>query len=148
MNLKLMGRFFAVLLLFTLAFSVVPGFVDAQKKLGEACTTNEECTSKICDIGTTANVGTKICIEKLPTPFTTLAGVLSFLDRMLNIVFAILLIFVVIMLVWGSLEFVTSGGDETKVSAARQKMLYAVLGLVLALVAAGIPPLVRSIIGA
>lgn len=145
-----MGKFFAVLLLFAIAFSVVPGVVDAAgtAKLGEACTIDDQCVSEKCDIGTPGKPGTKICVQVPTAPFTTLGSLLAFLDRMLNIVFAVLLIFVVIMLVWGSLEFVTSAGDEKKVSDARQKMLYAVLGLVLALVAAGIPPLVRSIIGA
>lgn len=142
-NVTLMGKFFAVLLLFALAFSVVPGLAYAQEGTqGQPCRT----ATPFCDAGLSCE--SNLCVgEQLPKAFDDLGGLIGFIERMLNIVFAVLLIFVVIMLVWGSLEFVTSAGDETKVSAARQKMLYAVIGLVLALVAAGIPPLVRSIVG-
>ena len=41
-------------------------------------------------------------------------------------------------LVWGGVLFVTSGGDEAKVTKARNTILYAVVGIVVVLLAIGI----------
>jgi hypothetical protein len=43
-------------------------------------------------------------------------------------------IIAVIMLIIGGLKFITSGGDASKVSSARSTILYAIIGVVIAVV--------------
>lgn len=45
-------------------------------------------------------------------------------------------------------QYLSSGGDETKVAAAKNNLLYAVVAIVVALLATAVGPLVKSIIGA
>jgi hypothetical protein len=40
----------------------------------------------------------------------------------------------VVMLIIGGLKFITSGGDSSKVSSARNTILYAVIGIVIAVI--------------
>lgn len=35
-------------------------------------------------------------------------------------------------LIWGGVQWITSGGDKSKIQAARNKMTYAIIGLVIA----------------
>ncbi|MDP3982095.1 MAG: hypothetical protein Q8P70_00890, partial [bacterium] len=107
----------------------------------------ERCPDNVCG-DSSLNCVSGICVKKkIVERFTDVGGLIGAVERILNIVFAVLLVVVVVMLVWGSIEFVTSAGEEKAVSGARSKMMYAVIGLVLALIAAGIPPLIRSIVG-
>ena len=57
--------------------------------------------------------------------FTTLTNVLLFIIGAIS----------VIMIIIGGLRYVVSGGDSSKVSAAKNTILYAVVGIVVALLA-------------
>lgn len=52
----------------------------------------------------------------------------------------------VIMVLIGSFQFMTGGGDPEKISQARKTILYAAVGLGVALMAGGVASLVTSII--
>jgi hypothetical protein len=41
-------------------------------------------------------------------------------------------------LIWGGIQFVMSGGDETKVTKARNTILYAVVGIIVVIISLGI----------
>jgi len=41
----------------------------------------------------------------------------------------------VIMLIWGGIRYTTSAGDSNKVTAAKNTVLYAIVGLVIAILA-------------
>jgi len=66
------------------------------------------------------------------------------LGNIRNLVFGIFLFFAAIMLIWAGFTFVTAGGDSTKVSAAREKVLYALIGIVVAVASAGIIQFVKN----
>lgn len=66
------------------------------------------------------------------------------LDNVRNLVFGVFLFFAAIMLIWAGFAFITAGGDATKVSAAREKVLYAVIGIVVAVASAGIIQFVKG----
>jgi hypothetical protein len=53
----------------------------------------------------------------------------------------------VFMVLWGGFDLATSGGDETKVTKAKNRILYASIGLVVAALSMGIVSLVMSIAG-
>lgn len=54
----------------------------------------------------------------------------------------------VIMLIWGGLRYITSGGDSKKITDAKNTILYALLGLVIAFFAYAIVHFVLNAIGA
>lgn len=60
------------------------------------------------------------------------------LDTIANLIFWILLVISVIVLIWGGVKFVTSGGDPDKVKEAKNLIMYAIVGVIIALLARGI----------
>jgi len=75
------------------------------------------------------------------------ANLLLILDTIVNWVFVIVLIFSVIFLVLAGWQFITQGGNAQAVSEARMKLLWAAIGIAVAVMARGIPVVVRNIIG-
>jgi hypothetical protein len=61
-------------------------------------------------------------------------------------IFVILLVVAAIFVVWGGIEFVTSGGAPEKVGSARNKLIWALVGVVVAFVARGLVVLITQII--
>jgi len=72
--------------------------------------------------------------------------IIATLDNIVDWVFSILVIFAAIMLVWSGFQFVTAGGDSTKVSAAREKVMYALIGIVIAFASRGLVALVQTLV--
>ena len=56
-------------------------------------------------------------------------------------------IIAVIMLIWGGVRYIISGGDQQKVTDAKNTILYAILGLVVALLSYAIVNFVLNIVG-
>ena len=53
----------------------------------------------------------------------------------------------VIMLIWGGLRYIVSGGDSKKVTDAKNTVIYAVIGLIIAILAYAIVNFVISTVG-
>ena len=49
-----------------------------------------------------------------------------------NLALAIVGFFSVVMLIWGGLRYITSGGDSKKITDAKNTILYAIIGLIIA----------------
>lgn len=79
-------------------------------------------------------------------PVSTGAGLLDKVDLASNWLFAIFVTLSIIYLLLAAFQFVTAGGDAAKVSEARQKLIYAVMGIVIALLVRGLPTVLRNII--
>lgn len=62
------------------------------------------------------------------------------------LVFAALLVFM--YLIWGGIEWITSGGDKTKTESARNRITAAVVGLIVLAASWAILTLVLSFLGA
>ena len=88
--------------------------------------------------------------RKLPVtaPATTGEGLLAILDTATNWIFAIFVILSIIFVLLAALQFVSSGGDAAKVGEARQKLIWAMVGIAVALASKGLVPIVKNIIGA
>lgn len=87
-------------------------------------------------------------MDPSPNPFGTIdrvgpaagasspqAGFSALLVAGINIALGIGGIAVLIYLLWGALDYVTSGGEEEKIENARKKMTYAIIGGILLIVA-------------
>lgn len=69
------------------------------------------------------------------------------LSNITNIILFAVGIVSVVMLVWGGIRYITSGGDSKKVTDAKNTILYAVVGLIIALLSYSIVNFVISVLG-
>lgn len=65
------------------------------------------------------------------TPSGTTTDFNKLLTTIINIFSAIVGVIAVIMIIVGGLRYITSGGDSSKVSAAKSTLMYAIIGLVI-----------------
>lgn len=105
---------FAVLLIFTLSSAYAQ-----QKPLDPVCTGQAS--------------GSSICQEK--DKVNPLFGDTGILTRAMQVLALIAGIASIIMVIVGGFKYVTSTGDSAKVSSAKDTILYAIIGAVIALLA-------------
>ena len=88
-----------------------------------------------------------------PTPTTLSSGITNTQDfvNLLNAItswmFYILMFLAVLMLIWAAYVYLTAGGDEEKIGKAKSIIIGAVIALVVAFLANGVPTLVGSFLG-
>lgn len=58
------------------------------------------------------------------------AGISSFLNNLVSLLFIICLVAVIIMILWGALDWILSAGEKEKVAAAQKKITSALVGFV------------------
>jgi hypothetical protein len=85
--------------------------------------------------------------KELPSGPTTGTQLLDLVDVATNWVFAIFTVLTIIFVLLAAFQFVTAGGDAVKVGEARQKLIWASVGVIIALASKGIVPVVKSIVG-
>lgn len=73
--------------------------------------------------------------------------VMVVLDNIVNWLFAILLVVAALFIIVAAYNFVTAAGDPEKTTAARNFVLYALIGVLIAFVAKGLVALVGRIVG-
>jgi hypothetical protein len=78
-------------------------------------------------------------------PTATEESVNSTVALVINIFSWIVGVISVIMIIWGGFKYITSGGDSNNVTAAKNTILYAIIGLVIVALAQVI---VRFVLGA
>lgn len=77
-------------------------------------------------------------------------GVVCFLNMMnivINWIFLALMILVIILVLSGAFTLMTAAGETAKVTKGRNQIMYAAIGLVVALIARAVPSIVKSIFG-
>jgi len=92
-------------------------------------------------------------VFRLPTAGTgegqvpaTGADLLSGIQLIANWVFAIFLAISLIYIILGAFQFVTAGADPAKIQQAREKLIFAVIGIAIGLLVFGIPQIIKSIV--
>jgi hypothetical protein len=73
---------------------------------------------------------------------------MAILGALTNWVFAGFVALAVLMVILAAVQFVTHGGDPEKVSEARKKLIWAAVGVGVALMAKGFVPVIQNILGA
>ena len=71
----------------------------------------------------------------------------SLVKNVVNIILWVVGILSVIMLVWGGIKYTTSAGDTNKVTSAKNTIIYAVIGLIISIMAYAIVNFVIGQIG-
>lgn len=106
------------------------GFAGAVAAPAMAYTVQQEINSGLC-------AGSNLDIPKGPNP-TGKCDVSSasnsfehFIRKIVNILSAIIGIVAVVMIMFGGFRYVTSGGNDTSVTSAKNTILYAIIGLVI-----------------
>jgi len=87
-------------------------------------------------------------LETLPSSFITGVELLSLMEAVGDWIFTGFLLFAIIFIVLAAFQFAKDGGDPTQVAAARKNMIFAVIGIIIALSAKGLVTVVIKIIGA
>jgi len=111
----------------------VPDFCTITRDLGMNC--EKDATTNICPIESDGSNNCGMCCL-----INTVYNVTDWL-------FYILLIAVVLMGVIGGVVYMTSAGNSEKAEKGKNVIIYAIIGLVLALVAKLVPSVVRLIVG-
>lgn len=71
----------------------------------------------------------------------------DFIQNALTIAFAIAILVVLVMLIWGAFEWITSGGDKESVGKARGRIVNALIGLAVLAVAYALAKLAAQFLG-
>jgi cytochrome bd-type quinol oxidase subunit 2 len=104
-----------------LSFSLLPATVSAQSSIAD----------KVCTgvLSTSGEEGSDIssCEEDGENNFTTI------ITRVINIFSVLIGAISVIMIIIGGFRYIISGGDQNNVTAAKNTIMYAIIGLVVVL---------------
>jgi type IV secretion system pilin len=77
---------------------------------------------------------------------STVGGLIGILCTIFGWMFYILIVISLIMIILAAFDYVTAGDNSEKVSTARKKIMYAAIGLVVALLAKGLPLIVGNVL--
>lgn len=110
----------ALLFVATLCASM---FVDASTSVSAACDVNNMSITSGAD-----------CARGNGQP-TQLVGDGGIFNRITSILLFIVGAVAVIMLIFGGIRYIVSGGDQNNVTAAKNTILYAIIGIIVALLA-------------
>jgi len=86
-------------------------------------------------------------IEDITAPAGFATDVGSLINNTLRFVMVIAALLVFMYLIWGGIEWITSGGDKTKTESARNKITAAVIGLIVVAASYAILQLVLTFLG-
>jgi len=81
-------------------------------------------------------------------PTNLFAGGDALIPRLINLMLFIVGILAIVFLIFGGIRYVISGGDKTKVDAAKNTILYAIVGLVVAILGYAVVNWVIGVVGA
>lgn len=71
----------------------------------------------------------------------------TFITNLLTLAFALAMFVVLVMLIWGSFEWITSGGDKEHVANARNRIINALIGLAVLAVAFALAKVGANFVG-
>jgi len=122
MKMKLLTKKKLTLFVAAFAFAVTALFVPV-------VTANAACDQN--DLSAQSGID---CAQGKGTP-TTLFGAGSIFTTVVNVLLFIIGAICVIMLIWGGIRYTTSAGNSANVTAAKNTIMYAIIGLVIAFLA-------------
>ncbi|MBI2123769.1 MAG: hypothetical protein HYU04_00820 [Candidatus Wildermuthbacteria bacterium] len=130
------------------AFTSAPFSWAAVKCTGSAAVADDPATTTVNE-AKPAVPG--VCLElpanQLSTGPQSGLALLDLVDVATNWVFAIFVVLSIIFVLLAAFQFVTAGGEAAKVGEARQKLIWAAVGIIVALLAKGIVPVIKAIVG-
>ncbi|MEK7510330.1 MAG: hypothetical protein AAB567_02080 [Patescibacteria group bacterium] len=85
--------------------------------------------------------------QELPEGPQTGRQLLELVKAITDWIFVVFLLTAVIFIILAAFQFLTGGGDPGKLAEARNKLIYAAVAIAVALMARGIPVVVKNIVG-
>jgi hypothetical protein len=123
---------------------------------GDTYSTNNDvvkCTASACDYKKGETVGEKgvTCpIDGKPvenaSPDWGMICFINTVDTITNWIFYVMTAIAVLLFIYGGLSHMIAMGDPDKASKARQVIIYAIIGLIIALVAKIVPAIVTTLV--
>lgn len=86
-------------------------------------------------------------MPELPPGPQTPEQLTEIINRVTDWIFAGFVALAVVMVILAALQFVREGGNPEKMSEARLKLIWATVGVMVALMAKGFVPVIRDILG-
>ncbi len=86
----------------------------------------------------------RINIQPVDQGFRSLS---DFIGKALTIAFAVAILVVLVMLIWGAFEWITSGGDKDTVGKARGRIVNALIGLAVLAIAYALARVAAQFLG-
>ena len=87
-------------------------------------------------------------VGQVPGPIITNPTQISeLIQKILNWVGGIVMTISLIMLLWAAILFLTAGASETAHGKAKNVLIYAIVGIVVAILAFSVQPLITTILG-
>ena len=106
------------------AFAFVAGLVPVTPANAQTCDTSSLNITNGVD-----------CAQGEGTPATLIGGDGSIFNTVVNVLLFIIGAISVIMLIWGGIRYTTSAGNSNNVTAAKNTIMYAIIGLIFAFLA-------------
>ena len=75
---------------------------------------------------------------------TTVSGLVSVLGKIVQWTYIIFFIVAVLMIILAAFSYLTAGGDEEKVKTAKNRIIYAAVAIIVALLAVGFESIIRT----
>jgi len=87
--------------------------------------------------------------EKPPAdpPITSLHQLVNVIDKLGEWLFAIIFALAVIFVLVSAFQFLTAAGNPEKITSARQILIYALIAVAVAVIAWGLPKLIKKLVG-
>ena len=115
---------------------VFAAFVFALVALFAPIAPNANAAGTTCNTGTAGGAQAGInCARGEDTPATLFGGSGSIFTTVVNVMLFLIGAISVIMLIYGGIRYTTSGGNSAGVTAAKNTILYAIIGLIVAFLA-------------
>jgi len=144
--------FFILVFTCLLGSMVLPMIVLADDTLQDCCKLRKDiqidadsCVkdSIVGPSGGSCTIGSINCTTEKWGLFCVLNTIYAVTDWAFLIIVAI----VIILVILGALNIMTSAGSPEKVKAGRDQIMYAAIGMVIAIIARAVPSIVRAIVG-
>jgi len=87
-----------------------------------------------------------LAIKSAPDNVNTIEDVISIINTAVNWLFTLILAIAVIMLLWAAFLWMTSAGDEEKTGNARKTLIYALVGVAIAIIAKGLVSVIEQLL--
>lgn len=130
-----MKKILPVFILFSLALPIVA----LAQQLPATCTLVRDLT----DINPACTLGAAVNVETFG-----MCCAINSLYTIINWIFIVLVAIAVILFLMGAFTLITAAGAPEKVAQGRNYILYAIIGLAVALLARAVPAVARALIGA
>jgi hypothetical protein len=78
---------------------------------------------------------------------TSLQGIVDLMDTVAKWIYAIVFALAIVFILVAAFQFLTAAGSPEKVASARGMLIYALIAVAVAVIAWGLPTLVKSLLG-